>query len=313
MQRTNLSQAAADPTIPEPGLSISFVAGSSKKAGNAVRTGSGDLWKVPPSSIHVYPDFNPRVRDGAYEARVRWIADRIKAYGYDPKEPIKCFTVREGNADKFYVWDGHRRLEAALLAIEEGCELKQIPVIAVGSEAKIEDLSVGLVTAHDNEPLRPYEVAVVVARLVNFQWDMQKIAERLGFTTVYCEGLLALANAPLEIRTHVATGRIAARMAIQLMRERGSEAIELINDMVRRAQEAGKDRATAKHLPGAAVKKFRRTRADEMADTLRRLKSDRAYHAMNPELRERLDRLLSDMQAVEDEERSRASQATIPV
>lgn len=56
--------------------------GNTKAAMKAVGAASSDLWKVAPDQLRTLDGFNARIKNDAYAARVRWIADSIKANGF---------------------------------------------------------------------------------------------------------------------------------------------------------------------------------------------------------------------------------------
>ena len=77
--------------------------GNTKAAMKAVGASSSDLRKVEPARLRVLEGFNARVKNEAYTARVRWIADSIKANGYYPDKPLTGFVALEDGVEVIYV------------------------------------------------------------------------------------------------------------------------------------------------------------------------------------------------------------------
>jgi len=103
--------------------------GNTKAAMKAVGAASSDLWKVDPGQLRTLDGFNARIKNDAYAARVRWIADSIKANGFYPDKPLTGFVALEDGEEVIYVTGGHRRHEGVLLAIEEGADVPTVPVV----------------------------------------------------------------------------------------------------------------------------------------------------------------------------------------
>jgi len=201
---------------------------------------------VDPGKLRTLEGFNARVKNEAYTARVRWIADSIKANGFYPDKPLTGFVALEDGEEVIYVTGGHRRHEGVLLAIEEGADVGTVPVVIKPRGTSMEDLMVDLVVGNEGDPLTTYEQAVVCKRLAGFGWEPKEIARRLGYSTAqYVDGLLALAASPLALRKMVMENVVSATMAIEAIKKHGDKAVDvLLAAMVK----SGKQRVTAKHL-----------------------------------------------------------------
>lgn len=230
---------------------FNFVRGSVKKA--MAGCSSADLWKVPPARLRIKEGFNVRVRNKAYEQRVRRIADSIKANGYYSDKPLAGYPALEDGEHVIYVTDGHTRHEALMLAISEGAEIAAVPVVPKPEGTSLEDLTVALVTSNAGEPLSPFEVAVVCKRLIDYGVEEDEIAQRLGYTKTYVGGLLLLMSAPRAIRKLVESGRVSAALAVDVLKKHGSKAEEVLKAA---AEQAGKDKGVedAKVTPKAVAR-----------------------------------------------------------
>lgn len=272
-----------------------LTAGNVKAAMKDAGAVSADLWQVAPGMLRVLEGFNARVKNDAYAARVRWIADSIKANGYYKDKPLTGFVAREDGADVIYITGGHRRHEAVALAISEGVEVPNVPVVIKPKGTCMEDLTVDLIVGNEGEPLTTYEQAVVCKRLAGFGWDSKEIARRVGYSTPqYVDGLLSLAAAPLPVRKMVAEAVVSATTAIDALKKHGDKATDVLLAAV---VKAGGGRVTAKAMPGADFKKAVKKAAPVFFDTLTKIQADPGFNGLAPELRDALVELLKGIPA----------------
>ena len=267
--------------------------GNTKAAMKAVGAASSDLWKVVPDQLRTLDGFNARIKNDAYAARVRWIADSIKANGFYPDKPLTGFVALEDGEEVIYVTGGHRRHEGVLLAIEEGADVPTVPVVIKPRGTSMEDLTVDLVVGNEGEPLTTYEQAVVCKRLAGFGWESKEIARRLGYSTAqYVDGLLSLASAPLAVRRMVMESVISATMAIEAIKKHGDKAGDvLLAAMVK----SGTGRVTAKHMPQAEFKKALKKQAEPMHNMLTSLMDDPGYKQLSTKFQKALVELLGSL------------------
>jgi ParB-like chromosome segregation protein Spo0J len=237
-----------------------FVPGAVKQAMAGCK--SADLWKVPVNRLRVIDGFNPRIMSESYKTRIRWICDSIKANGFYPDQPLAGYVARDGSENVIYITNGHTRYAALMLAIEEGAEITEVPVVTKPNGTSMEDLTVALVTSNSGAPLTPFEVALVCKRLVKYGVPENEIATRLGISETHVKNYLFLMAAPREVHQLVIEEKVSATLAIETLRKHGSDAVKLLTEGVIAAQESGKDRATKKDLAKkspAAVPRFSKT------------------------------------------------------
>ena len=229
-----LTSAPVDPTM---------------KAAEATTT---KLYRVPVDKIKPIPGFNVRVESPDYIAHRDMIRASIAANGYDQTKPLAGYVAKEDGENVIYVTDGHTRLAAvqdfnADPDTAEKDEIATLPVMVHPKEVSLTDLTVALHTANNGRPLTPFELGVVVKRLLAEE-DAKKsdIAKRLGVTSRYLDDVLLLANADAKVKQHVASGNVSSTMAIQLIRKDADSAAEKIEAAVKKTAGTGK-KATAKH------------------------------------------------------------------
>lgn len=284
-----------------------LVSANIKQTMKALGAPSGDRYQMPVEKVQFLPNFNVRIKNAAYWARVRTYADSMKRDGFKQDHPLSCIVVMEGGVKKVWYYAGYTRWDALALANkeleEEGKELiTHVPSVAAPKGTTLEDLTNDLVTGNNGEKLQPFEVGIVCKRKLNKGQDEKQIAEDLGFTVSYVSDLLYLMGAPKEIRDMVQNDHIAAFEAVKIMREHGDKAVEVMQKSLERANAAGKTRVTAKFVPGRAYAKAVARSAPEMATAIKDLKADPGFDTLSPSMRDKISALLATIAEAEKAE-----------
>lgn len=269
-----------------------LVAGNTKAAMKGAGAISADLWQVEPHRINVVQGFNVRIRNEKYAARVRWIADSIKANGFYRNKPLTGFVARENGVDVIYMTEGHRRFEAVLLAMSEGVEIPNIPIVIKPKGTNMEDLTVDMYVSNQSEngDLTVYEQSLLCKRLATMGCTSATIRARLGYSSVqYVDDLLALAGAPLAVRTLVINEAVAATVAIRALRKHDDRAGDVLAAAL---VAAGGGRVTPKNLPGAAFTKTIKKHAEPFYNTLVNVQKDPGFQYLSLELQHALSELM---------------------
>ena len=278
-----------------------LVPGSIKASMRDAGASSRDLWQVPLQHLKAIPGFNVRVRDAAYEAHIRSLADSMKSEGYRQSHPLSGFVANENGISVIYYYDGHSRLEAVALANSEGAEIDRVPVVISQSGTSILDLTVALVKENNSKPLTAFETSIVCKRLSSYGWELARIAERLSFSIQYVDNLLLLAAAPPQIQEMVQRGEVSAAQAVEIMRSAGSQAVDILKGALETAKAQGKSRVTARHLPGSAFKKVVKKQALTMAETFATLVQDPSFTSLSDELQQKIKTLVDTINAARAE------------
>lgn len=265
-----------------------------KEAGAA----SSDLWKVPRSQLRVLAGFNVRVKNDELTAHIRSIADSIKANGFFPNSPLAGYVANENGEQVIYITDGHCRFAASELAASEGCELDTLPVVLSPKGSNLEDLTVALLAKATGKPLSQIEKGIVVKRLSSFGWEPEQISERTCIPVARVNDLLTLMSAPAQIRQAVEAGEVAASVAIQELKTRGSGAVETIEVMKKDAKAKGHKQVTARNVGNSAAKVMRKEGPALLA-TVRSIKDDPAFANIGDELKAKISELLGKFDAAE--------------
>ncbi len=239
-------------TIPSSKVVIALAAGSTDAGMKSADAKAGKLWNVPIASIKPIEGFNVRVDTPDYRAHRDMLADSMRANGFDPAKPLAGFVAKEGEDNVIYVTDGYTRLDAAnqVNQDEGGPTITTLPVLVRSPAPSLTDLTVALHTNNTGRPLTPFELGVVVKRLLKEDGaDKAGVAKRLAVTPRYLDDVLLLVNSPKAVRTAVLEGDVSSTMAIQQLRKAGDnpeKAAEAITAAVTSAKAKGKKKATAK-------------------------------------------------------------------
>lgn len=260
-------------TLPKAKFAHELTAGPVDPTMKAAEATSAKLYRVPIEKIKIIPGFNVRVPSADYIEHRDNLAELIRANGYDGTKPLAGYVAKEGDENVIYVTDGHTRLDAVSVLNSEAKKADKItalPVLVHPKEVSLIDLTVGLHTANSGRPLTPFELGIVVKRLLAEDGASKKdIAARLAVTTRYLDDVLLLANAAKEVKQHVATGSVSSTMAIQLLRADPDTAAEKIEKAVKTAASTGK-KATRKHA-GPKMKKIKVSVPFEAGDDMKEI------------------------------------------
>lgn len=197
----------------------------------------GNMFHAYPHDIHEMEGFNPRdyTRQGVQQ-HIRNLADAYKSGQH--VEPI---TVRVVDG-KIYVVEGHCRRRGMLLAIENGADLGQQPLIEFkGDEA---DAQKKILTSQMGEKLTTLELADMYQRMVNRGKTLAEIGEIVGKTAEHVRQTLDIHTLPDEIKQLIHEGTVSSDLATKTYNELGSEAIAVLVEGVEEQLVAGKKKLT---------------------------------------------------------------------
>lgn len=258
---------------------LALTKGSAKKSMESAK--SADLWKCPLEKIVVIERFNVRGEGPDYDAAVRKYADSMKASGFYPSKPLAIIVAKDAAGDSVnYLYDGHRRYAAALLAKSEGSNIQWVPCVTAPDGTSMEDITVSLVTMNEGEPLKPLEIAAVCKRLVNCGMDIEEISKKIGKTQTYIKGLLDLMGSSRVVQSMVVEGTVSATLAIETIQKHGADASKVLTAGKEKAKSQGKTRVTAKTLESAAPKIKATKPMAEAKQSLLQISTD--WLALNP-------------------------------
>lgn len=223
----------------------------SKDGIQGLALGRKDILRIDPRNLHIRPEWNCRdVNFDPTDPDDLALAESIAAVGV--KQPMTA-VWEQGQA---WLTDGHRRLGAALYAIEHlGAEIKSVPVQTEDRYASEADRVLSQLVRNNGKPLSPIEHARVYKRLIDLGWTEKQIADSIGRSVPWVKNLLELHAAPTEVAQMVRSGQVSATLAMDTLKKaggNGERAVKELAGAVEKAKASGKTRATAKHMDRAA-------------------------------------------------------------
>lgn len=291
---------------------------SIKATMSAADANSSDLYKVPVDHLRVLPGFNVRIKDAAYDAHIRQLADSIKASGFFTHRPIAGYAAVEGDRNVIYVTDGHCRLEAAKLAISEGAPIERLPVVMAAKGTSTEDLTYELLTTNIGKSLSPLEEAIAIKRLIRYGHEPKDIASRLGCTVSKIEDRLLFISMPKTVLDMVNDGKVSYTNAIALYRQHGSLVEKKLLDLTaeREAQisaEPGKKmskRVMPAQDPAQALRKALTKHQASMFEALQTVLADPSFKTLDSALQHRVDMVIRQVKNAAPQGASTTSTST---
>jgi ParB family chromosome partitioning protein len=300
----------------EADFTATITPGVLKEAMKAAGASSGDLWKLPFDELRIIEGFNLRVRTPQYQAKVEEYAELLASEGWLAHEPMKGLVQHDEETGKnlVYIFDGHTRLLALPLANAKreamGLPLiSDVTVIAIPSKKNgkepisIADLTVAMIQANMSNPHTAYELAIACKRLADDQVPNSQIAKRLSLSTEWVKCLLLLMSAPKELRARVASEALTVTLAVQLLKDHGDEAAEMVEDAAAEKEAQGKPvKITKKNIkPSSPFTKAVKRSAPAMYDALSNVRQDPAFAKLNAATREKLLELMETLEKAKDD------------
>jgi ParB/RepB/Spo0J family partition protein len=213
-----------------------------------VASGRSDLYRVDPKLIQIKEGWNSReATDPQNSNHIAELAASIKEVGV--KRPLICYQEN----DIVYVTDGHCRLQAVMHLIEEGVEIKTVPVIVEDRYANEADRVFSQIIQNSGKPLTSLEQAKVFKRLVDLGWAQKDIALKAGISGGRVSQLLELNILPVILQKYIIEGKASATMVLNTYKKHKQnidETIMELNGAVKVAQEQGRTRAMPKDTDG---------------------------------------------------------------
>jgi ParB family chromosome partitioning protein len=313
----NMAQLEAD-------FSAAIVPGNLKDAMKAAEASSGDLWKLPHGKLRIIEGFNLRVQNAAYHAKVEEYAESMVNEGWFAHKPMSGLVQRDEatGENRVYIFDGHTRLLAIPIANERRAAIgrepiNEVTVIAIPSKKgkdpiSMTDLTVAMVQGNKSNPHSAYEYALACKRLNDDGVPDGTIGRRLGFSTEWVKSLLLLMSAPKELRERVANDALTVTLAVQLLKEHGAGAAEMVEDAAPEKEAQGKPvRITRKNIkPNSPFTKAVKRSAPAMYDALANVKNDPAFAKLDAGTREQLLELMDALEKAKDDGAVNHSQQT---
>lgn len=218
-----------------------------------IAQGRTDIYKVDPRLIQVKDGWNSReASDPANATHVADLANSIKEIGV--KKPLVCYM--EG--DVAYVSDGHCRLQAVMYLIEQGVEIKTVPVMVEDRHSNEADRIFSQIVHNSGKQLTPLEQAKVFKRLVDLGWHQKDIATKSGMSGGRVSQLLELLILPAILQKYIIEGKASATMVLNTYKKHNHNVDATIAELsgaVQVAEKQGRKRAMPKDTGGEGKEK----------------------------------------------------------
>lgn len=220
---------------------------------------------VPVNLIMIDEKLNPREDYGNIEELMASIAEN------GLRNAVKGFQ-KDG---KIFLREGFRRMRAVKLAIEKGFQIDRVPMLLEERAMTEEERTLEFLINNDGKPFTMLEQSEVIRRLLNFGWKVTDIVKKTGKARGYIENLIHLTKVPLKVHNFIKEDKISAHAVIQIIAASKGNAEKVVQDVeaaMQNAKEAGKEKATPKHVENKQVKgqsygKFYKW-AEEIADLI---------------------------------------------
>jgi ParB family chromosome partitioning protein len=214
------------------------------------KTKRKDILQVDPRNLVTEEGFNARVDMGDIEA----LKDSIVESGLEV--PLKACKKR--GTDSYTVVDGHRRLMAIMMAIEQGHDIKYVDVISTSTNIEERTISM-IITGTGQKPLTEMETAEAISRLVKFGYSPEEISKKIGKAIASVYNLITLSSTPKRVKNMVHDGLISGTTVVQIVREVKDDSGEV--DAEKLLETAEKAVADAKAEADATGKKQKKATA----------------------------------------------------
>ncbi|SEI14617.1 hypothetical protein [Paraburkholderia hospita] len=241
-----------------------------------------NMFNVDPRIIQVEQGFNTRFWTPARRAYVDGMKRAQKAGAKFP--PLKV-RVDEGVP---FIVDGHNRLQMYLELIEEGAPILSVQCLEFkGSDA--DRTAYMLSTGQQGLKLSQLESGHGFRRLVNWGWNITRIADHSGVSDTYVEQAITLAESDMAIQQMIVREEVACHLVVDVLRKHGKKALQVLQETLSKAKATGSKKVTSKALYGPAIPRPVISKVVSSLDTF--------YTRLSDDDRENLETLLNGNEA----------------
>mgnify|MGYP001602008313 CR=1 FL=1 len=192
--------------------------------------GQAEIFKIAPQKILVRDGWNPRI-----DFDIADLAANIRVNGV--KRPL---LVKRGDDGHYTLVDGERRLRAVLACIADGCEILSVPCLVEPPRTSDAESLVDALVSNQGKPFTPEEEAEAFRRFVAWEWDIAKIAQRVGRSQSYVRDRLRILDAAAPVLEAARNGDIPWTAVTHIVRNEQEPAAQAA--MVVTVQEARQER-----------------------------------------------------------------------
>lgn len=189
---------------------------ATKKGENEIS--SSKMFHIPVGMIDVEPEFNQRIDYGTdiFEE----LKDSIAEHGVE--EPIRVIPHPKLKG-RFYVREGHRRMEAVKLLLKAGIPIKKVPAIIVQKENTEQSL-IRMLSSNNGKPFTNIEMGLTFQKLKDFGWSVTDIAKKTGFKENKVYFCMSLTQLPKKYHKLMAQKLVQESMLVDIFRKNDNDA-----------------------------------------------------------------------------------------
>lgn len=176
-----------------------------------------DLYEVDPRNVKLVEGYNIRKIDPDSDD-IQHLKASIKENGLQRPLMLKGNPDAAVDGKEYIAVDGHRRLTAINLLIEEGEDIRYVKA-EISKRMNDEQALLAMFTLNDGEPLNPIEKSEGVRRLIDvYGYTPAEVATKIAETQATISNLVKLANMPKSVRNKIAQNVISASLVLQISR-----------------------------------------------------------------------------------------------
>lgn len=232
---------------------FTLVPGNVKSTMRDVGASVRDMRMVPYDKLLPLPGFNKRDMTPEYKAHLDWLTDQMMQHGYKDEFPLPVIVQSEGDASIIYYTGGHSRMIAVGRAREQGKNIEFIPVIVKPRGTKKTELWFSQVQDNTGKPHGLRELGEIYFELGREGYSTKQIATHLGRSEQHVKDALDTRSWPEEIKDAVIAGEVSPTAALELWRQQGAKAVEVLTTGIKQAKEQGRSRVTQKAFSGPRI------------------------------------------------------------
>lgn len=291
-----------------------IVKGNLKKGMGDIGASSGDLWTLDPFEIIVDEQYNVREKNKAYWDKVESLRRSMlnPEIGFMRDSPLSVIVAKRDGKDVVILKRGHRRLEAAKRAIRDGAGFSHVYAVATQRNLTDFERACDLHLGNNGEKLSTFELAKLCKTASMFAPDVKTIAKGMELEPAYVEDLLLLIEGPFAITNWVREEIITATFAIDMLKKHADKAVDVIQQTIDRARVTGSTKVSARHTPGALLRKAVTKAAPQMRVAIHDIKADPAFDKLAPDTQAKIDAIFEALKQAENEESLLSTAAGAP-
>lgn len=231
--------------------------------------GRTDQYKIDPRKLQIKEGWNTRdFDDPANKSHIEELAKSIAEVG------VKRALIVSMEGDVPFVVDGECRYRAVMLAIQNGADIKTVPVVGEDKLANDADRLFGQYLYNSGKPFGPIENARLFKRLVDMGWAQKDIAAKSGMTGGRISQILKLNTLPASIQQLIVEGKVSSGFALSVWEKHNQNleaAFAELTAAVAEAEASGRGKASPKDTEDGKKKKEKKEANQTLKSYLKEL------------------------------------------